>query len=134
MAKWPESGVTKTRLSPPLSPAEAAALAQCFLLDTLAEAGAASADRLIAFAPLTARDRFRQLVGSDVGLIAAEAANLGIALREAQQAALALGYRRVALVGSDLPHLPAIRYEEAFAALAAADVAIGPCADGGYYL
>jgi hypothetical protein len=45
-----------------------------------------------------------------------------------------MGYRRVALVGSDLPHLPAVRYAEAFAALDRADTVIGPSGDGGYYL
>ena len=134
MAKWPEAGRSKTRLSPPLTAGEAAELARCFLLDTLGEAARADADCFLAFAPLSAADAFRRLAGPSVGLIPAEAPHLGIALREGQRAALALGYRRVALVGSDLPHLPASRYTEAFAALAGADVAIGPSGDGGYYL
>ena len=134
MAKWPEAGHAKTRLSPPLTPAEAAELARCFLLDTLAGAACAGADRWVAFAPLTAAAQFRRLVGTHAGLIPAEAPHLGGALRRAQGAALAMGYRRVALVGADLPHLPVSRYAEAFAALAEADVVLGPSADGGYYL
>lgn len=134
MVKWPQPGRSKTRLCPPLSPQQAAALARCFLLDTLAGARASGADCWLAFAPAGAEGDFRRLAGPDVGLIPAEAASLGDALREAQRAALALGYRRVALVGSDLPHLPPIRYAEAFAALSGADAALGPCADGGYYL
>jgi hypothetical protein len=35
MAKAPEAGRVKTRLCPPLSPAEAAELSRCFLLDTI---------------------------------------------------------------------------------------------------
>ena len=134
MAKWPEAGRSKTRLSPPLTPGEAAELARCFLLDTLAEAARADADCFLAFAPLSAAQAFRRLAGPTVGLIPAEAPHLGLALREGQRTALAMGYRRVALVGSDLPHLPASRYADAFAALAEADVAIGPSGDGGYYL
>lgn len=133
MAKWPEPGRAKTRLSPPLSTDDAADLARCFLLDTLEEAGRAAADHWLAFAPLSAERAFHALVGPDVGLIPAETTSLGGALRAGQRAALAAGYRRVALVGSDLPHLPAARYAEAFAALDDADVALGPCADGGYY-
>lgn len=134
MAKWPEPGRSKTRLSPPLTSGHAAELARAFLLDTLAEARHADADLWLAFAPAAAASHFAELAGAGVGLIEAEAPHLGIALRRAQAKALALGYQRVALVGSDLPHLPAVRYCEAFARLDSADVVLGPCADGGYYL
>jgi uncharacterized protein len=134
MAKWPHPGRAKTRLCPPLTPAEAADLARAFLLDTLAEASCADADLFLAFAPVSAAGDFRRLLGPDVGLIPAEAAHLGLALREGQRAALAMGYRRVALAGSDLPHLSAARYAEAFDALHHADAVIGPSGDGGYYL
>ena len=134
MTKWPEPGCAKTRLSPPLSLSQAAGLARCFLLDTLASASAAGFDCLLAFSPVRASEQFRRLIGPRVGLIAAEAPDLGAALRQAQHTALGLGYRSVALVGSDLPHLPAERYRDAFALLAEADVVIGPSGDGGYYL
>ena len=134
MAKWPEPGRAKTRLSPPLTPAEAAEMARRFLLDTLQEAAAADADRFLAFAPCEAAPLFATLVGPDVGLIPAVGPHLGVGLCAGQAAALARGYVRVALVGSDLPHLPAHRYAEAFAALDQADAAIGPSGDGGYYL
>jgi rSAM/selenodomain-associated transferase 1 len=117
-----------------LSPAEAAALAHAFLLDALAGAASADADRWLAFAPAAARPKFAALVGPEVGLIEADAPDLGGALCHAQRAAFSRGYARVALVGADLPHLPARRYAEAFAALDGADVALGPCGDGGYYL
>ncbi|MGD9891112.1 MAG: TIGR04282 family arsenosugar biosynthesis glycosyltransferase [Dehalococcoidia bacterium] len=134
MVKWPEPGRAKTRLSPPLSPAAAANLARAFLLDTLAEAARADADRWLAFAPAAAASSFRSLVGRGIGLIEAETADLGGALDRAQRAALATGYRRVALIAADLPHLDAGRYADAFAALSRADVAVGPSSDGGYYL
>jgi glycosyltransferase A (GT-A) superfamily protein (DUF2064 family) len=35
MAKYPAAGRTKTRLTPPLSPQQAARLYECFPLDTL---------------------------------------------------------------------------------------------------
>lgn len=134
MVKWPEPGRAKTRLSPPLSLEAAASLARAFLLDTLAEAATSDADLFLAFAPAGAESSFRSLVGDCVGLIEAETGHLGLALERSQAAALAMGYRRVALVASDLPHLDARRYADGFAALRAADVAIGPSSDGGYYL
>jgi len=134
MAKWPEPGHAKTRLSPPLTPFQAAELARCFLLDTLDGAAGVGADRWIAFAPAGRAADFRRLVGSSVGLIPAEFDDFGDALQAAQHAALTKGYRSVSLVASDLPHLPADRYLQALAALKTADVALGPCSDGGYYL
>src|SRR5215216_1501130 len=124
MAKWPEPGRTKTRLCPPLSPAQAAALARAFLLDTLAEATRVGADRWLAFAPAGAEGDFAALAGAGVGLIEADAGGLGAALRRSQ----------AALVAADMPHLEARRYAEALAALDGADVVIGPSGDGGYYL
>lgn len=134
MVKWPEPGRAKTRLSPPLSPDDAAALARAFLLDTLAAAATGDADLWLAYAPAAAERSFRSLVGSRAGLIAAEAADLGVALERSQCAAFDLGYRRVALVASDLPHLDACHYAAAFNALGRSDLAIGPSSDGGYYL
>jgi rSAM/selenodomain-associated transferase 1 len=134
MAKWPEPGRAKTRLSPTLTPDEAAELARCFLLDTLDEARRSDADRWIAFAPASAATAFAELAGPDIGLLPAEAGNFGMALAQTQRALLAMDYQEVALVASDMPHLDASRYAEGFAVLADADVALGPCGDGGYYL
>ncbi|HEY2637380.1 MAG TPA: glycosyltransferase, partial [Solirubrobacteraceae bacterium] len=47
MAKAPVAGLVKTRLCPPLSPEEAAAVAEAALADTLAAVGACRADRKI---------------------------------------------------------------------------------------
>ena len=134
MAKWPEPGKAKTRLCPPLTHRQAADLARCFLLDTLDAAAGTGCDRFLAYAPAETGPLLRELVGPDVGLIVAEGANLGIALASAQERAFAMGYHAVALVASDIPHLPGQRYAEALAALQQAAVGLGPSADGGYYL
>src|SRR5436190_1635035 len=47
MAKAPRSGLVKTRLCPPFTPAEAAAVAEAALRDTLAAVAASGADRRI---------------------------------------------------------------------------------------
>lgn len=46
----------------------------------------------------------------------------------------ARGYRRIVVLGSDSPQVPAARITAAFAALETRDVALGPARDGGYYL
>jgi len=46
----------------------------------------------------------------------------------------AKGYKRVVLIGSDIPDLPKNSIEEAFQSLEETDAVIGPAFDGGYYL
>ncbi len=45
-----------------------------------------------------------------------------------------MGFKRVVLVGSDIPDLPLEFIEEAFTSLKEEDAVIGPAYDGGYYL
>jgi len=66
---------------------EAAELARCSLLDTLAEAANSGADCLLAYAPARARACFESLAGPRVGLIEAEMPDLGQSLQRAQTAA-----------------------------------------------
>lgn len=56
-------------------------------------------------------------------------------MHQAMAALFAQGYRRVVLIGSDLPHLPAQTFRLGFESLRqGAEVVLGPSADGGYYL
>jgi len=48
--------------------------------------------------------------------------------------ALAVNFKRVVLIGSDIPDLPLEFIEEAFRSLNENDTVIGPSFDGGYYL
>ena len=59
---------------------------------------------------------------------------LGEKMEHALHTVLSLGYDRVILTGSDLPLMTAAHLRSGFAALDAADIALGPTADGGYYL
>jgi rSAM/selenodomain-associated transferase 1 len=62
-------------------------------------------------------------------------ADLGERMHQALAALFAQGYRRVVLIGSDLPHLPAQTFRLGFESLRRdAEVVLGPSADGGYYL
>ena len=59
MAKEPKAGTVKTRLSPPLSPADAAELYRCFLLDKFDQMREVRAARwAIAYTPASARETF----------------------------------------------------------------------------
>jgi rSAM/selenodomain-associated transferase 1 len=55
-------------------------------------------------------------------------------MRNAFIEAFEMGFRRVVLIGSDIPDLPLDFIEEAFTSLKKKDAVIGPAFDGGYYL
>jgi rSAM/selenodomain-associated transferase 1 len=134
VAKRPAPGQTKTRLSPPLSPERAAALYECFLGDTLdLVRQVPGAQPVIAFLPPSEQAYFSRLA-PDFELVLQEGADLGARLDNALTHYLQLGYQRVVIMDSDSPTLPLDCLVAAFAALDDADVVLGPCDDGGYYL
>lgn len=134
VAKRPEPGRTKTRLCPPLSEEQASALYECFLKDTLAVAHAlVGAERFLAFTPSDQMDYFRPLA-PDFGLLPQVGHNLGERLDNALTCCLAGGFDRAVIASSDSPTLTAGHLAAAFEALDEADVVLGPCSDGGYYL
>jgi len=136
-AKEPRPGQVKTRLSPPLSPKEAAQLYHSFLLDILEEMARVPEVRLaMGFSPPGAQVIFRGLAPPGTDLFPQEGADLGERMARAFARGFAAGFRPVMLRGSDVPDLPAAVVSEAREVLAAgrAQVVLGPCPDGGYYL
>jgi uncharacterized protein len=135
VAKRPSAGQTKTRLTPPLSPDTAAQLYECFLLDTLALVGRVAGLRpVIAYWPAGARSYFAG-VAPGFDLLLQQGNDLGERLDNALNHYLKLGYERAVIMNSDGPNLPLAFLEEAFHRLNdRADVVLGPCEDGGYYL
>ena len=135
VAKQPAPGQTKTRLSPPLSMEQAAALYECFLKDTLDQIRQVNeVQRVIAYLPLDATDHFHRLA-PDFQLIPQYGQQLGDRLDNALTSYLSRGYERVVIMDSDSPTLPSSFLSQAFHVLAdGADVTLGPCEDGGYYL
>ena len=133
VAKRPTPGKTKTRLSPPLTPELASALYECFLFDTLDQMRQVSdAQHVIAY--LDEFDYFHRLA-PDFELIPQEGRDLGERLDHALSLYLSRGYERVVIMDSDSPTLPSAYLSQAFNALwDGADVTLGPCDDGGYYL
>jgi rSAM/selenodomain-associated transferase 1 len=134
VAKRPAPGQTKTRLTPPLTPEAAAQLYEAFLCDTLEIVRRVPDARpIIAYLSEGDQDYFRALA-PDFDLLPQQGLDLGARLDNALTHCLKDGYRRAVIMDSDSPTLPARYLAQAFAALDAADVVLGPCEDGGYYL
>jgi rSAM/selenodomain-associated transferase 1 len=137
MVKAPRAGAVKTRLVPPLSGAQAAALAACFARDVVGSLRRVVPDLIVAFAPPGGRDEMESLLPFE-GLrwLEQRGADLGARLEAATARAFAQGFGPVVVTGTDSPTLPASFVGRAVASLAAAesDVVLGPTEDGGYYL
>jgi rSAM/selenodomain-associated transferase 1 len=135
VAKRPAPGRTKTRLTPPLSPAQAATLYECFLRDTLdLMRRVPETQPIIAYLPQEAEPYFTELA-PDFECILQQGQDLGARLDHALTHYLQSGYQHVAIMNSDGPTLPIDYLVAAFEALAGeADVVLGPSDDGGYYL
>lgn len=136
VGKAPEPGVTKTRLSPPLSAEQAADLYRGFLQDTAAMALGLGWERVtLVYPPRAGAEReLAALLPAAVRLLAQPGEGLGAALPDAFARHFAEGFRRVVLIGSDNPTLPPELVEAAERGLDDHDLVIGPSADGGYYL
>jgi rSAM/selenodomain-associated transferase 1 len=135
VAKEPVPGQTKTRLSPPLTPEQAAVFYGCILQDTLAlMTRVVGADRTVAYTPSTARAYFEGLAPNGFRLVPQQGEDLGERLAHALRWHLNKGYQRAVIMNSDGPTLPLAHLEEAFNGLDSADVTLGTGHDGGYYL
>lgn len=127
IAKEPLPGRAKTRLSPPCSPAEAAALAEAALVDTLEVVARTPAPRkVLVFDGDPGRFRRKGLevmVQRGGGL----AERLAAAFEDVAGPAL--------LVGMDTPQVTPQLLRDGMQALStpAVDAVLGPAADGGYW-
>jgi rSAM/selenodomain-associated transferase 1 len=136
VGKLPQPGRTKTRLSPPLSLEQAAALYKAFLLDTTAIALSLHWERVTLVHPDEPGvcHALGTLVPPAVTLEPQRGAGLGAALAGAFESHIQAGFDHVVLIGSDTPTLPASFLDDAYAALDRCEVVLGPSRDGGYYL
>ena len=145
MAKAPRPGKVKTRLSPPLSPEQAAALNICFLRDTTrniadvvsrCEAAGLGAAGMVCYTPVGDEVAFDGILPEDFVMIAQRGDRFGERLLAAAEDILACGFGAVCLIDSDSPTLPAAALQQAVAELARPGdrVVLGGSDDGGYYL
>lgn len=144
MAKASTPGRAKTRLVPPLSFDEAAALNTAFLCDVadnvlLAARHAAPHGGIAgyaAFGPIGSEAFFRHILPRAIGLIGAWLPNFGDCLFRTICQIFQRGHTAAVVLNSDSPTLPTALLIETAAALAGPGdrAVLGPSSDGGYYL
>jgi rSAM/selenodomain-associated transferase 1 len=140
MAKAPRPGRVKTRLSPPLTPEEAAAINTCFLMDTtenigdLADQGACAG--VISYTPVGDEHLFDGILPCGYRLVAQRGDGFGERLLTTAQDLFAYGFASVCLIDSDSPTVPREAFSIAVDALQEEGdrIILGPSYDGGYYL
>lgn len=134
IAKRPQPGRTKTRLTPPLTSEQATQLYACLLQDTLELARAVpKVSRFILYTP-TSEWRYFTKLAPDFALLAQDGNDLGERLDNALTDCLEKGFSQVVIMNSDGPTLPADYVVQAFTRLNKVDAVFGPSEDGGYYL
>ena len=140
MTKAPRAGQVKTRLTPPLTPEEAAALNTCFLRDTTAAISTTAAEGvargIAVYTPLGADTAYVGILPVEFELVPQRGEAFGERLIFAMEDLFRLGFESVCLIDSDSPTVPQRAFTEAATTLAQPDdaVVLGPSEDGGYYL
>ena len=136
MTKVPGMTVVKSRLHESLGEERATELYRCFLLDRLdAVATLPDISGAVAFTPPEAEALMRTLAPSALTLVPQRGVDLGERLSNILTDLLERGHAGAIAVDSDSPTLPSIHLSQAFESLSnGADVVLGPCDDGGYYL
>jgi rSAM/selenodomain-associated transferase 1 len=124
-ARAPVAGQVKTRLAAGVGAAVAARLHTAFVRDIAAKASARfpvelHLDEQTSAWPELACPRRLQPPG-----------DLGLRMRQAMEEALARGFERVAILGTDAPDLPEAHIQELFES--ESDVRLGPAEDGGFW-
>lgn len=130
----PEAGRVKTRLAADIGGGAALRVYVRLAEHALAEARAAGAEVRVHFTPADAGERVRAWLGPGAAYLPQAEGDLGERMRAAFDAAFAAGFRRVVIIGSDLPGLSAGLLRRAFSLLDAGEAVLGPARDGGYWL
>ena len=139
MAKASKPGRTKTRLSPPLTGAEAALFNTAFLRDIAANLLEAAEDASIqgymAFGP-PGESAFFDFLPARIGLFEAWRPHFGDCLADTIGVLFDRGHQAACVLNADSPTLPPAFLIEAARRLAAPGdrAVLGPSNDGGYYL
>ena len=133
MMKAPRPGSVKTRLGSAYSPARVVSLYRALVEDTIDLARRVRV-KTVAICPRGDEAELAQWLPPDIVVMSQAGTGLAAGLRSTFDQLCAESGSRVIAFNADSPHLPTGALESSFAALVTADLVVGPCDDGGYYL
>jgi len=132
--KDPEKGKVKTRLASAIGDKMAVKLYRRFLLEMLFTLNRGTFLFYLCYSPENSLDNLKDWLGDHYLYMSQGGENLGEKMKNSFVEAFSMSFKRVVLIGSDIPDLPLEFIEEAFTSLREKDGVIGPSFDGGYYL
>ena len=135
--RYPEPGITKTRLIPVLGKAGAANLHRLMAQRTIARALSLQKSRRLSVEihhTGGSQQQMEDWLGTDLIYQNQIDGDLGARMAAAFQNSFDSGVDKVAIIGTDCPDLKAEILAQAFDELSDRDLVLGPAKDGGYYL
>lgn len=135
--RYPQPGLTKTRLIPALGAESAAELQRQMTEHTLRQVRCLQQRRVVTVTLHVAGGDEAAMVawlGSQWHYQPQSQGDLGDRLTAAMEYAFQFGASRLVIIGIDCPGITAEVLEQAFATLEQSDCVLGPATDGGYYL
>lgn len=135
--RYPEPGITKTRLIPVLGKAGAANLHRLMAQRTIARALSLQKSRRLSVEihhTGGSQQQMEDWLGTDLIYQNQIDGDLGARMTAAFQNSFDSGVDKVAIIGTDCPDLKAEILAQAFDELSDRDLVLGPAKDGGYYL
>lgn len=132
--KYPTPGQVKRRLTPTLTPHQAADLYRCFAIDTLLKTHTLDIPLILCIDPNRPVHDYEAWLGTRHPFLPQQGDDLGARIDNSLTQTFSLGYHHLVLIGSDTPDLPLQFIKEAFHQLQTHDIVLGPANDGGYYL
>lgn len=132
--KSPKKGSVKSRLATVVGDECAVKLYKSFVLQMLSTLKRGNFPFCICFYPENALKNLKRWLGAQFHYNPQKGKDLGERMKNGFTKAFQMGFKRVVLIGSDIPDLPLEFIQEAFTSLEEKDAVIGPAYDGGYYL
>ena len=132
--KSPEKGKVKSRLAAALGEETALELYRCFVIDTVDLLRRGRYPFRICYDPPDSEATITGWLGAAFRYRPQRGEDLGSRMKNAFIDAFSEGYKKALLIGSDIPDLENRVIVEALVSLDRHEAAIGPAADGGYYL
>jgi uncharacterized protein len=137
--RYPEIGKVKSRLASSIGGEEAARVYEKLLRSTLGIVSDFKRERpevavYIYFTPQDKRDLIERSYSGPWQFLPQGDGNIGEKMCHAVQSLMSCGHQHVLVVGTDIIDLSTSDFHEAFDALDRGCAALGPAADGGFYL